>query len=731
MIAELLTHLWQSTFFAVAAGLLTLLFRRNRARVRFGLWFAASLKFFVPFALLIQLGRHIHWTPAVHQIATQYATPEVAFVVGSVAEPFAAAAPQARTDWVLIAFLSLWSAGFLIVAAIRLRLWFRIRRALRVGTAMDISAPVEIRSVPRLLEPGVVGIVKPILLLPDGIADRLTPTELEAVLAHELCHVRRRDNLLAAIHMVVEAIFWFHPLVWWIGARMVDERERACDEDVLNLGNSPHVYADAILGVCRLYAESPLACVSGVTGSNIRRRIEAIMLNRRIRTIDRGRKALLAFAGALAVGGPVLVGVLISFGQLPEIHAQPPVVVPDAVSVATPAVIVQAPPSAPATSPTATPITRFQDRRLIVLLFDLSNTTADQQYRAKVSAAGYIANQKQPQDVVSVMSISSGTLQVLQDFTADPAELNATVQNIKGSPADALAADGLTNIETVAKMMRAFPQKKTLLLYANWIGADKQATTQRAIDAAKGANMAIVPIDIGSPAAPGGPGRGMVSPLPPAGGSLKEYIDRLAYAQSAFGADKAMVNAYVRYGAPDQKEDRGTSEVWRYKYLYDYQGGAAFEFTKGDFPRVRILYPQPSATFEGSASNLAQLAAMTSGLRGTPDASNIKAFPNQHTSIQVYPVAPGMAPSPDRRFVPISIPFDSLSGIVDLISQVRTRVDNQQGQIAGNLADSVQASPGAYQAAFTLAPGAYVCRVLVREASTGRMFGETINFDVK
>ena len=80
------------------------------------------------------------------------------------------------------------------------------------------------------------GTVRSVLLVPEGIADRLTPRQLEAVLAHELCHVRRRDNLTSAIHMIVEAMFWFHPLVWWIGARLVEERERACDEDVLRLG---------------------------------------------------------------------------------------------------------------------------------------------------------------------------------------------------------------------------------------------------------------------------------------------------------------------------------------------------------------------------------------------------------------------------------------------------------------------------------------------------------------
>src|ERR1700685_4261254 len=114
--------------------------------------------------------------------------------------------------------------------------------------------------------PTVDGIRKPVLLLPDGIADRLTPAQFQAILAHELCHVRRRDNLAAAVHMLVEALFWFYPVVWWLGARLIDERERACDEEVLRLGGKPKDYAEAILSVCKSYLESPIACVSGISG---------------------------------------------------------------------------------------------------------------------------------------------------------------------------------------------------------------------------------------------------------------------------------------------------------------------------------------------------------------------------------------------------------------------------------------------------------------------------------
>ena len=98
-------------------------------------------------------------------------------------------------------------------------------------------------SSPMLVEPAVFGIVRPVLLLPEGIFNCFTPAQLDAIVAHELCHVRHRDNLIAAMHMFVETVFWFHPLVWWVGKRMVEERERACDEEVLRLGSEPRAYA--------------------------------------------------------------------------------------------------------------------------------------------------------------------------------------------------------------------------------------------------------------------------------------------------------------------------------------------------------------------------------------------------------------------------------------------------------------------------------------------------------
>ncbi len=160
------------------------------------------------------------------------------------------------------------------------------------------------------MEPGVFGIFRSVLLLPEGIAERLTPAQLRAILAHELCHVRRRDNLWAAAHMLVEALFWFHPLVWWVGARLVEERERACDEEVVAAGGEPEAYAEGILAACKLYLESPLACVAGVGGGDLRKRIERIMGEWAPRELSAAGKALIGAAAALALAMPMAVGFL-------------------------------------------------------------------------------------------------------------------------------------------------------------------------------------------------------------------------------------------------------------------------------------------------------------------------------------------------------------------------------------------------------------------------------------
>jgi bla regulator protein blaR1 len=330
--SALANHLWQSTVFAGIAGLLTLVLRKNHARTRHWLWLIASVKFLIPFSLLAAVGNRLGWLIG-GAAASRLARPGLSIVMEEISQPFprlrspATVAATALSHHVSLmpALLSaIWACGFVAVAFSWWQRWRRVRAAVRAGSPLDLETALEanvpVLASPAMLEPGVFGIFRPVLLLPRGITDRLAPAHLEAILAHELCHVRRRDNLAAAIHMAVEAIFWFHPLVWWVGARLVEEREHACDEEVLRLGSQPEVYAEGILRTCQFYLESPLVCMSGIAGSDLKKRITRIMTQQLVNKLSVGRKALLAAAGIVAVAGPIVFGLM----NAPQSRAQSP-----------------------------------------------------------------------------------------------------------------------------------------------------------------------------------------------------------------------------------------------------------------------------------------------------------------------------------------------------------------------------------------------------------------------
>jgi bla regulator protein blaR1 len=345
-------HLWQSTLFLLAAALLTLALRRNHARTRYWLWLAASIKFLIPFALLITLGSHLATPRAAPppQTPMYFAMEEVSQPFTPITLPIAAPAPPAKhlTHLLAILIAAIWLIGFLTVLTIWFIYWRRIATILRTsipipeGRELEVlrrlesrpatpyslfptPSPIQLLLSPSTLGPGIYGIARPILIWPEGISHRLSDAHLESVLAHEICHVRRRDNLTAALHMLVEAIFWFHPLVWILGARLEAERERACDETVLALATHPHIYAESILKICEFYIESPLPCVSGVTGSDLKQRLTEILDKHATLKLTLAKKFLLTAAALLAIAVPILSGQARAMRRLSAIiHAPSP-----------------------------------------------------------------------------------------------------------------------------------------------------------------------------------------------------------------------------------------------------------------------------------------------------------------------------------------------------------------------------------------------------------------------
>ena len=106
----------------------------------------------------------------------------------------------------------------------------------------------------RISVPIVVGVLRPMILLPASLASSLTLEQLELVLLHELAHIRRYDPAVNLLQRLVEALLFFHPAVWWLSRRISFERENACDDQVLRWNHGRVPYADALLRVAELCA---------------------------------------------------------------------------------------------------------------------------------------------------------------------------------------------------------------------------------------------------------------------------------------------------------------------------------------------------------------------------------------------------------------------------------------------------------------------------------------------
>jgi len=329
--SAVVNHLWQSTVVVAIAWVLTLALRRNQARVRYWVWMAASVKFLLPFSLLIVAGERVRGLMP----ATVVTRPAVVNAMEQLALPYAEAqffgsaipVGAQHVNWWAVLLAGVWVCGAVIVAARFVFGWWKVYRAKRAAKRLEFAADVRVYSTAVLIEPGVWGIFRPVLLLPEGIIEKLTAEQMRTVIAHEMAHVRRRDNLTFALHMSVEVLFWFYPPVWWIGARLIDERERACDEAVVQAGGGAQAYAEGILSVCKFYVESPVACVTGVTGADLKKRIRHILAEKMAQNLGTGRKLLLFASASFVVSLPLMLGFMRTMQAMAQDRSKEPEVI--------------------------------------------------------------------------------------------------------------------------------------------------------------------------------------------------------------------------------------------------------------------------------------------------------------------------------------------------------------------------------------------------------------------
>jgi len=146
-----------------------------------------------------------------------------------------------------------------------------LRRFETLRETMCIRFAVELRVVTQNLAPMAFGLLRPVVVFPLSLLMRLAPDEVDAVLLHELAHLRRRDPFINAAQVICESLFFFNPALLWIGRQLRAERELCCDAIVLENGGGRIEYARALAGMARFFAP---AVASSATGGDLVMRME-------------------------------------------------------------------------------------------------------------------------------------------------------------------------------------------------------------------------------------------------------------------------------------------------------------------------------------------------------------------------------------------------------------------------------------------------------------------------
>lgn len=139
---------------------------------------------------------------------------------------------------------------------------------------LGVSRPVRLAQSALVEVPTVIGALKPLILLPATAMTGLTAEQLDAILAHEIAHIRRHDYLVNLVQTVIETLLFYHPGVWWLSGRIRQERENCCDDIASDLCENPIRYAEALVRMEELRTPAgglALAATGGSLKTRIRR----------------------------------------------------------------------------------------------------------------------------------------------------------------------------------------------------------------------------------------------------------------------------------------------------------------------------------------------------------------------------------------------------------------------------------------------------------------------------
>ena len=188
-----------------------------------------------------------------------------------------------------------WITGVWLICLWRLASWISVQRLRRRGVccAPDhwqkelarLSAQLRVSRPVLLLEscladvPMVLGHFRPLILMPIGLLVGMPPGQIEAILLHELAHIRRHDYLVNVMQRLAEALLFYHPAVWWMSSVIRTERENCCDDVVVSITGNAHEYALALAALEQNRISGPEPAIA-ITGGHLMKRIHRVLYRR-------------------------------------------------------------------------------------------------------------------------------------------------------------------------------------------------------------------------------------------------------------------------------------------------------------------------------------------------------------------------------------------------------------------------------------------------------------------
>ena len=341
----LLHFIWQGTLIAAIAAIALRTLRDSAADVRYVVAAVAlSLMATMPVVTGVQAWRALTAErvgavdAAPQPSGSEVAAPQTP-AASRVTMPFTltgsgavSSRPGAVERWLPL-FVIAWMGGVLLLALRLAGGWIWIRRMTsreaivpepaleamvrRLARSLHISRTVRLLLSSGVEVPTVIGWLKPTVLLPLSALSGLSPLQIEAILAHELAHVRRHDYLVNLLQTLLETLLFYHPAVWWLSRRIRAEREHCCDDLAVSLCGDPVTYARALADLEELRALNGrlvLAATGGPLLDRIRRLLSAPATH-----AGRGPAWLAASAAVV-----LMLGIVVSAAGRQPLSAQAP-----------------------------------------------------------------------------------------------------------------------------------------------------------------------------------------------------------------------------------------------------------------------------------------------------------------------------------------------------------------------------------------------------------------------